>query len=280
MTASTVTIVKDPASLRRQVAEWRGAGERIGLVPTMGALHEGHLSLVRAARKAGATKRVVSIFVNPTQFAPNEDFNTYPKRVAEDVADLAGLGVDAAFTPDVETVYPAGFNTSVQPGGPVVADLEAAARPTHFAGVATVVAKLFNMVQPDLAVFGEKDYQQLMVIRQMVRDLDIPVEIVAAPIVRDEKGLALSSRNAYLDPAQLAIARQFNIVVRKVAERAISPEAGVKALLDAGFEAVDYLVIRDAETLGEPVQGRRQRVLSVARIGPVRLLDNMAVAGS
>ncbi|MCC0055552.1 MAG: pantoate--beta-alanine ligase [Rhodobiaceae bacterium] len=279
MTANSITVLKDASSLRRQIADWRKAGEKIGLVPTMGALHEGHLSLVRAAKDAGATRVIVSIFVNPTQFAPNEDFNTYPKRVAEDLADLGKLGVHAAFTPDVDTMYPKGFNTTVLPEGPVVADLEAAVRPTHFAGVATVVCKLFNLVQPDLAVFGEKDYQQLMVIGQMVRDLNIPVQIIGAPIVRDEKGLALSSRNAYLSADELAVARQFNVVVRKVSERKITPDEGVKALLDAGVAAVDYLVIRDAETLGEPVESRPQRVVSVARVGRVRLLDNMAVTG-
>lgn len=265
------------ADMRKVVAGWRAAGKTVGLVPTMGALHAGHLSLVEATRKAGADHVVVSIFVNPAQFGPNEDLSKYPRQEALDLERLGEVGADLAYLPTVGEIYPDGFVTTVVPSGTIVADLEATFRPGHFAGVATVVAKLLIQVAPDVAAFGEKDYQQLLVIRRMARDLDIPCRILPVPTVRDEHGLALSSRNAYLTPEQLAIARQLSRVLGDIARGSMRIEDGKARLLRAGFDAVDYLVLRDAETLDAPVDGRSRRVLAVARLGPVRLLDNMAV---
>lgn len=265
------------ADLRQVVAGWRAAGKAVGLVPTMGALHAGHLSLVDATRRAGADHVVVSIFVNPTQFGPNEDLSKYPRQEALDLERLREVGADLAYLPTVGEIYPDGFATMVVPSGAIVADLEATFRPGHFAGVATVVAKLLIQVAPDIAAFGEKDYQQLLVIRRMARDLDIPCRILPVPTVRDDHGLALSSRNAYLTPEQLAVARRLNEVLSEVARGSMRVEEGSARLLQAGFDAVDYLALRDAETLDVPVDGRSRRVLAVARLGSVRLLDNMAV---
>jgi pantoate--beta-alanine ligase len=265
------------ADVRKVVAGWRAAGKTVGLVPTMGALHAGHLSLVEATRKAGADHVVVSIFVNPTQFGPNEDLSNYPRQEALDLERLREIGADLAYLPTVGEIYPDGFATMVVPAGTIVADLEATFRPGHFSGVATVVAKLLIQVAPDIAAFGEKDYQQLLVIRRMARDLDIPCRVLPVPTVRDDHGLALSSRNAYLTPDQLAIARRLNEVLGEIARGSIPIEEGSTRLLQAGFDAVDYLALRDAETLDAPVEGRARRVLAVARLGSVRLLDNMAV---
>ncbi|MBY0319954.1 MAG: pantoate--beta-alanine ligase [Reyranella sp.] len=265
------------ADMRKVVAGWRAAGKTVGLVPTMGALHAGHLSLVEATRRAGADHVVVSIFVNPTQFGPNEDLSKYPRQEALDLARLGEVGADLAYLPTVGEIYPDGFTTMVVPAGTIVADLEATFRPGHFSGVATVVAKLLIQVAPDIAAFGEKDYQQLLVIRRMARDLDIPCRILPVPTVRDDHGLALSSRNAYLTPDQLAIARRLNEVLGEIARGSMPVEEGSARLLQAGFDAVDYLALRDAETLDAPVEGRARRVLAVARLGSVRLLDNMAV---
>src|SRR5262245_48206292 len=200
--SSALPIVRTVAELRARVDGWRRDGERVGFVPTMGALHEGHLSLVRLARRH-ATRAVASVFVNPTQFGPNEDFERYPRNEAQDAGLLAGAGCDLLFAPTVTEMYPQGFGTTVTVAG-VSEPLDGAARPGHFAGVATVVTKLLMQCGPDLAVFGEKDFQQLQVIRRLVRDLDIPVEIVGAPTERASDGLALSSRNAYLTPAERA----------------------------------------------------------------------------
>lgn len=271
------------AALRSAVARWRRAGERIALVPTMGALHAGHLALVAAAR-ARARRVVVSIFVNPTQFNEAEDLATYPRDEAGDLAKLAGARVDLAYTPSVDEMYGEGFATTVTVGG-VSEGLCGAHRPGHFAGVATVVTKLFTQCAPDLAVFGEKDYQQLLVVRRLVRDLDLPVEIVAVPTVREADGLALSSRNATLDPDQRRIAPALYATLVETAgaivagaEPARACAAAAERLRAAGFTAVDYVELRAAETLA-PLSAFRPpaRLLAAARIGPVRLIDNVAV---
>ncbi|MGL4968032.1 MAG: pantoate--beta-alanine ligase [Inquilinus sp.] len=274
---ATPVVARTAAELRMAVAGWRRAGDRIGLVPTMGALHQGHLELAAALRRAGANRVLFSIFVNPTQFGPKEDFSRYPRREAEDLAKLASIGADLAYLPTVDEIYPEGFAFSIVPGGPIVADLEAAVRPGHFAGVATVVAKLLIQAAPDLAAFGEKDFQQLLVVRRLVRDLDLPCEILPVPTVRDRDGLALSSRNAYLGEAQLAVARRLNRIMAEIAADPSLLAAGPDRLRDAGFDAVDYLVLRDAETLAEPAPGRPRRLIAAVRLGATRLLDNLPV---
>jgi pantoate--beta-alanine ligase len=269
--------------LRTQVAALKNAGKRIGFVPTMGALHEGHLALVAEARRLSDAV-AASVFVNPTQFAAHEDLGTYPRQEARDAELLAGAGCSILFAPDAAEMYPDGFATSVQVAGPS-AGLETDFRPHFFGGVAVVVAKLLNQVQADVAVFGEKDYQQLMVVRRMARDLDIPTAIVGAPTVRDAHGLALSSRNAYLSADELAVARQLNGILRQAAEQAkardpAAAEAGAaEALLKAGFATVDYVAIRHAESLA-PFSGgvdAPARILAAAWLGKTRLIDNMAV---
>ncbi|MFZ0557982.1 MAG: pantoate--beta-alanine ligase [Methylovirgula sp.] len=278
-----VTIARDVATLRAIVVAWRAAGERIALVPTMGALHAGHLSLVDAAKqRAGRT--ILSIFVNPTQFAPGEDFTAYPRAFARDVAAFAAAGGDLVFAPEVETIYPADFATTVLVGGPAKAGLEDKFRPDHFAGVATVVAKLFQQCRPDLAVFGEKDYQQLKVIARMVRDLDLGVEIVAAPTLRAKDGLALSSRNEYLSPEERARAPLLYAALLRCREALRNGSAlettlatARGTLATAGF-AVDYLEARHAETLAPVVEGEAPvRLLAAAQLGATRLIDNIAV---
>jgi pantoate--beta-alanine ligase len=281
----TLPIVRTVAALRAQVARWRKAGQTIGLVPTMGALHDGHLSLVTLA-KTKADCVVASIFVNPTQFAPNEDFDAYPRDEARDAALLAEAGCDLLFAPPPTEVYPPGFATTVMVGG-VSEPLDGQARPGHFAGVATVVTKLLIQCGCDVAVFGEKDYQQLQVIRRVARDLDIPVEIVGGPTARATDGLALSSRNAYLDEDQRAIAGKLNIILAKAAKalaaggRVDAAEAdGLAALKAVGFSPIDYLEARAAEDLARLGPGpidRPARVLVAARLGKTRLIDNIAV---
>lgn len=277
-----VATVDTVRGLREAVASWRAAGKRVALVPTMGALHEGHISLVDRAREL-ADRVVVSIFVNPTQFAPNEDFSKYPRTLDEDCAKLAGRA-DLAYTPLLEEMYPAGFATTVSLAGPAAVGLEDAFRPTHFAGVATVVAKLLLQALPDVAVFGEKDYQQLKVVARMARDLDLTAEIVGAPTVREADGLALSSRNRYLSQEERALAPTLYHTLQDCAARLRAGEdaatvmaAGEAALATAGF-AVDYLALRDAETLA-PVSGLAApaRLLVAARLGVTRLIDNIAV---
>ena len=275
--------VRSVAELRARVAAWRQAGERVALVPTMGALHEGHLALVRAGRER-AERVVVSIFVNPKQFAPNEDFEAYPRVADRDRAALVGLA-DVIFAPGVNDMYPPGFATEITVAGPSEG-FEGAARPGHFAGVATVVAKLFTQCSPDYAIFGEKDWQQLQVVTRMARDLDLPLEIVPHPTVRDEAGLALSSRNAYLSPDEIATARKLNVILSRTAgELRARPVAEVlakgRAELEAlGFGPIDYLAVADPETL-KPLDalepGKPARLLVAARLGSVRLLDNVAV---
>lgn len=277
-------LTRTVADLREQVAALRNAGQRIGFVPTMGALHEGHLALVGEARRRSDAV-VASVFVNPTQFAAHEDLGTYPRQEARDAELLAGAGCSILFAPDAVEMYPPSFATSVQVGGPSVG-LETDFRPHFFSGVAVVVAKLLNQVQADVAVFGEKDYQQLMVVRRMARDLDIPTEIVGAPTVRDAHGLALSSRNAYLSAEELTVARRLNVVLREAADRAATGEpveavemAAAGALIESGFAKVDYVAIRYSETLA-PFSGAvdaSARILAAAWLGKTRLIDNMAV---
>jgi pantoate--beta-alanine ligase len=278
-TPETVTTI---AALRARIARLRAAGARIGLVPTMGALHEGHLSLVRET-KARCGLTVVSIFVNPAQFAPQEDFARYPRTLEEDCAKLAGLA-GLVFAPSVAEMYPKDFAARIVVGGPALG-LESEFRPQFFSGVATVVAKLLSAAMPDEATFGEKDYQQLLVIRRLVADLGLPIEIVAGQTVREPDGLALSSRNAYLSPNERKIASQLNVVLRDVARKVQQGEAvalaevyGRDALLHAGFTSVDYVAVRDSETLA-PIEALEHpaRVLAAARVGTARLIDNMAV---
>lgn len=273
--------VRQLANLREALAAGRRAGKRIALVPTMGALHDGHMALVEAARRS-ADLVVVSIFVNPRQFGPNEDLAKYPRKEQADARMLTNAGVDLLWLPAVEEMYPEGFATSISVGG-VSNVLEGERRPGHFDGVATVVTKLFNQVRPDVALFGEKDWQQLAVIRRLVADLDLDIEIVGVPTQREDDGLARSSRNVYLidDERTRAVALPRAL---GVAERAISkggdPEAALaqarEMLAAAGFE-LDYLVLADAETLGEPEAGRPMRLLAAARIGTTRLIDNIPV---
>ena len=270
--------------LRLRVRLWRNKGARIALVPTMGALHEGHMALVREA-KARADKVVVSIFVNPAQFAPHEDFARYPRDMAKDRSLLeAQSAADLIYAPGVQDMYPEGFATRVTVEGPS-AGLESDFRPHFFGGVATVVTKLFLKCQPDIAMFGEKDYQQLLVVKRLVKDLDLRLEIVGVPTLRESDGLALSSRNAYLSAEQRKVAAHLNRVLRAVGESAKSgvsiPQAeaeGAAALLNAGFDRVDYVAIRDTETLA-PLRALSgpARVLAAARVGGMRLIDNMAV---
>jgi pantoate--beta-alanine ligase len=282
MTKQSLETIRTIAGLRARVAEWRLKGLSVGMVPTMGALHAGHVSLVDAAL-SGCDRVVVTLFVNPTQFAPSEDFGSYPRDEAKDRALLAEMGVAVLFAPETAEMYPPGEATRISVGGPAE-DLESVQRPHFFGGVATVVAKLLLAGLPDRAYFGEKDFQQLAVIRRMVRDLAIPVEIVGHPTVRAADGLALSSRNAYLSEAERAVAPRLHATLQEVAAAmrgGTAPEAalaeGKRALTDAGF-AVDYLEARDAETLALPGETTGPiRLLVAAKLGRTRLIDNIAV---
>jgi pantoate--beta-alanine ligase len=311
---NTVKIVRTAGELRQAVAAWRAAGERIALVPTMGALHAGHVALVqRAGREAGRV--VTSIFVNPGQFAPNEDLARYPRDEEGDLAKLAANGCHLVWAPTPEEMYPDGFATRVHPAGAALG-LEGEFRPHFFAGVATVCCKLFSAVTPDVAVFGEKDYQQLCVIRQMVRDLNLPLAIASEPTVREDDGLAQSSRNAYLSPAQRAAAPALHRTLGDLAAKAGAVARGEpadagparprpapllrdpreagrplqlpqlealcgearSALEAAGFDKVDYVAVREADTLRvvtEPTD-KPLRVLAAAWLGGTRLIDNVA----
>ncbi|MBZ9815304.1 pantoate--beta-alanine ligase [Mesorhizobium sp. CA7] len=275
-------VVDCVAALRTQVRNWRQAGLKVAMVPTMGALHDGHISLVRIALER-ADRCVVSIFVNPAQFAPTEDLDKYPRQLAHDLDRLRDAGAHLAFTPGVNEMYPAGFATKISVGGPS-RGLETDFRPSFFDGVATVVAKLFLQAAPDCAVFGEKDYQQLCVVRQLCRDLDLPVEIVGAPTVRDVHGLAMSSRNAYLGEAELGIARKLNVILRRTAaalasgaDEAGATDAAAKALVSAGFQKVDYVAAREAATLSPWRKDRDGRLLAAAWLGTTRLIDNVEI---
>jgi pantoate--beta-alanine ligase len=277
-------IAHDLSALRAAVAAWRKDGARIALVPTLGALHDGHLTLVRAAKER-ADRVVVSIFVNPAQFAPHEDFARYPRDLEGDRAKLQSAGgVDLIYAPRVQDMFTEGAATRIVVGGPAHG-LESDFRPHFFSGVATVVAKLFIQCAPDIAVFGEKDYQQLLVVRRMAADLDLNLEILGVPTVREADGLALSSRNAYLTAAQRPIAARLNRTLRAVAARVKDgvsvPQCeaeGAAQLIEAGFAKVDYVAVRDAETLS-PVRDltRPARVLAAAHLSGVRLIDNLAV---
>ena len=285
MSTQPLPIARTVPALRTQIAAWRSEGLKVALVPTMGALHDGHLSLVRLA--AGRADRVVtSLFVNPTQFAPHEDLDAYPRDEAGDAALLAKTGCHLLYAPPVEAMYGAGFSTKVAVSG-VSEPLDGQARPHHFAGVATVVAKLLIQCAPDVAVFGEKDYQQLQVIRRLTADLDLPVEIVGGPIVRAESGLALSSRNAYLSDIERGVAERLNVILAaavKALRHGVPIESveatGMAALTATGFDRIDYFEVRDAEDLSRLATAkatRPARILAAVVIGKTRLIDNMAV---
>jgi pantoate--beta-alanine ligase len=284
MATGDIAVARSVAALREAVGSWRTRRERVGLVPTMGAIHEGHLALVRAAR-VECERVVASLFVNPKQFAPSEDFAAYPRGEAADLAAFGSAGVDLVFMPTALAMYPPGFATAVEVGG-VSEGLDGAHRPGHFAGVATVVTKLLLQALPDAAYFGEKDYQQLMVVRRLARDLDIPVRILGVATVREADGLALSSRNAYLAPAER---RKAPLLYRVLSESALSiardPD-GVAAILErgtaqltAGGFLVDYLELRGASDLA-PMSGLTgpARLLAAVQIGRTRLIDNVPVA--
>ena len=281
---SQIATVRTVADLRTRISAWRAAGQRIAMVPTMGALHDGHLSLVAQGLRR-ADRVVASVFVNPTQFGPGEDYSAYPRGEARDAELLQTAGCELLYAPSASEMYPQGFATTVSVTG-VTETLEGAVRPGHFAGVATVVAKLLVQAAPDVAIFGEKDFQQLLVIRRMVRDLDLPVEIVGAPIARDEHGLALSSRNVYLSEAELAVARRLNVVLRQAADRAKAGEpiaavtaAATAELVGLGYQ-VDYVAIVNTEDLTPFAHGivyEPGRILAAARLGRTRLIDNLPV---
>jgi pantoate--beta-alanine ligase len=278
-----IPVVRTVKALRRVVDGWKAAGERVALVPTMGALHEGHISLVKAAQRR-ARRIVTSIFVNPAQFAPTEDLAKYPRTFASDRALLTEAKADLIFAPDAAEMYPQGFVTTVSLAGPAAAGLEDAFRPTHFPGVATVVAKLFTQARPDVALFGEKDYQQLQVVRRMALDLDLGVEVIGAPTIRDADGLALSSRNRFLTPDERRSALALHRALDE-ARQSLRAGAPVESALRDGREkieaagfVVDYFALRDADSL-EPVLALGPgpaRLLVAARIGQTRLIDNVA----
>lgn len=277
-------VAHETAQLRERRRHWRACGESVALVPTMGALHAGHLSLVAEARRR-ARRVIVTIFVNPAQFGPAEDFSKYPRTLPADLENLGGVSADLVFAPSVEEIYPHGFSTRIEVGGPARADLDDHFRPTHFSGVATVVAKLLNQAQADVAVFGEKDYQQLLVIRRLARDLDIATQIVGAPTLREADGLAMSSRNMYLSAPERAAAPALYRTLCEAARRVKAGEEighvmgeAREAAAGAGF-AIDYLEARHGETLARvvTVEDGPIRLLAAARLGTTRLIDNLAV---
>lgn len=277
-------IVRTLEELGTAVRRLREKGGRIGLVPTMGALHAGHLSLVHACRRQ-CDATIVSIFVNPTQFAPGEDLTKYPRPLDNDLQMLADANVDVVFMPEPEVVYPAGCSTAVEPPRVALA-LEGESRPTHFRGVATVVLKLFNMTRADVAFFGQKDYQQSLVIRHMVRDLNVPIDIVVCPIVRDDDGLALSSRNIFLSSADrevaLSLSRTLGMAEKLIRQgendaRIVMAEM-TQALIEGGVTELEYAVVADANTLQWLDEVRLPAVLLVAaRVGTTRLIDNVVL---
>lgn len=285
MAAQNVNLVtvRDVESLRRRVKAWRREGLSVALVPTMGALHKGHITLMERAKKM-ADRVVATIFVNPKQFGPKEDFGAYPRRETEDFEMLNAAGVHLLFAPDVAAMYPAGFAANIQVSG-ISEHLDGAHRPGHFDGVATVVAKLLLQALPDIALFGEKDYQQLAVIRRLVADLNIPVDIIGVETVREADGLAMSSRNAYLTPEERAQAPALNAAI-VAAAKAIASGADIAAvtaaaradIVKAGFAKVDYVEARHAETLA-PLGSNAEpgRLLAAAHLGRARLIDNVAI---
>ncbi|MEG3124356.1 pantoate--beta-alanine ligase [Sphingomonas sp. GB1N7] len=279
-TIRTLELLRDGIAALREVGG--GSGNRIALVPTMGALHAGHIALIEAAKRPG-TRVVASIFVNPKQFGANEDLSRYPRKEKADTRMLTEAGCDLLWMPPVELMYPAGFATNVSVAG-VSEGLDGAARPGHFDGVATVVSKLFNQVRPDVALFGEKDFQQLAVIRRMVADLDMGIEIVGVPTQREDDGLALSSRNIYLDESEraraVALPRALGVAAKAIAKGDDTEDAlnaAREALIAAGF-TIDYVELVDAETLGTPEATRERRLLAAAKIGTTRLIDNLAIS--
>ncbi len=281
-------IFDDLQSMQAQCVKWQSQGLRLAFVPTMGALHEGHLSLVRLASKK-ADRVLVSIFVNPKQFAEGEDLGTYPRSLESDKEKLGRLTCHGIYAPDVSTMYGDNFSTSIHVGM-VSEGLCGTSRPHFFGGVATVVAKLLNQIRPDIAVFGEKDYQQLLVIRRMVKDLDMGVAIIGGPIIREPDGLAMSSRNAYLSRHQRKIAPQFNHILREMAKRlrhgdmiAATLETGHRQLIEAGFDKIDYLELRSEENLApiedplDPVKTGQARLFGAVLLGRTRLIDNWKI---
>jgi len=277
-------IARTVPALRRAVDDYRKRKATVALVPTMGALHDGHVSLVRLAKRR-ASRVIVSIFVNPTQFAPTEDFGSYPRTWKSDLARLAAEDVDVVWHPAVQAMYPEGFATRIVPEGPALAGLEDRFRPHFFGGVATVVGKLFTQCRADVAIFGEKDFQQLRVVTQMARDLDLGVRVIGSRTVRERDGLAMSSRNVYLSPEERQVAPTLYRAMKESARRireggAIEPAmaGGADMIKTAGF-VLDYFEVRHAETLA-PVASRkdgRLRILVAARLGSTRLIDNIAV---
>lgn len=284
MSSVPLQAARDVASLRQAIAGWRRDGKSVGLVPTMGALHEGHLSLVRTAKQR-CDRVVASLFVNPKQFAPHEDFDRYPRDEAADAKLLASAGCDLLFAPPPSAMYPEGHSTSVIVSN-VSTPLEGEMRPHFFGGVATVVTKLLLQALPDIAFFGEKDYQQLLVIKRLAADLDIPVEIAGCNTVREHDGLAMSSRNAYLNPDERRIAARLNVLMHDAIKAIRSGEMTIaeaeadaaRHLIAAGFTCVDYVAVRDAATL-EPITALNHpaRILAAAWLGKTRLIDNLAV---
>ena len=275
-------IVRTENQLRAQMWEWRGSGERIGFVPTMGALHNGHLSLIRHAKK-NADKIVASIFVNPTQFAVGEDLETYPRQEKKDVALLKSVGCDLIYIPETGSMYGPDHSTSMEVGGAALG-LETDYRPHFFGGVALIVTKFLNRVQPDIAVFGKKDYQQLLTIRRIVADLDMPVRILGAPIIREPDGLAMSSRNAYFDKDARKIAGNLNVILRACAKTIADGtnietacEAAKVKILKVGFDSVDYIAAADRQNLSlltGSLGSKKGRLLVAATCAGVRLIDN------
>jgi len=281
-TPAEPAVIRSPAEMTAWSLAARARGERVAFVPTMGALHEGHVKLLREARGLGQ-RLALSIFVNPTQFGPNEDLARYPRDLPGDLAKAAGAGTDVAFVPDARDVYPAGFQTTVEVRE-LARGLCGPFRPGHFAGVATVVCKLFNVVRPDVAVFGEKDYQQLAIVRRMVTDLDMGIEIVGIPTVREPDGLAMSSRNAYLSPQERARALSLSRALFAARDAAAGGArdgallvAQARAALDV--DRVDYVELVDADTLQQVTDLRRPAVLAVAAfVGRTRLIDNVRIS--
>lgn len=267
-----MNIIKTLSELHKFNEDRIEQSKTLAFVPTMGALHEGHLSLVRQAQK-NADQVIVSIFVNPTQFAPHEDFDAYPRTFDEDRAKLEEIGADAVWLPQVEDIYPNGQKSDIHING-VSEPLEGEHRPHFFDGVATVVKRLFDLVKPDIALFGEKDFQQLQVIKQLVFKFNLPINIIGSHIVRDENGLALSSRNAYLSKEEYKIAIQLNKILKEIISSSLTEDQAKEKLLTVGFDKIDYCTARNAETF---LPENPNRILAAVWLGKTRLIDNMAI---